>query len=104
MPNYVEVNDEGAALTAAGELSALGPRLDDKSLPDQVVWGDDKFGQAMLEQYSKDNIPWETMQEKPKLGGRLTEIGNATTGAVTEATTQDLLNTVDMEGVQAPEV
>lgn len=104
MASYVEVSDEGGALTAAGQLSSLGIQLDDQSLPPQVVWGDDDFGRTMVEQYSKDNIPWDTMGEKPKLGRRLTEIGDATTGAVTEATTQELLNAVDIDGVHAPEV
>jgi hypothetical protein len=104
MPNYVEVSDEGGALTAAGDLSALGVRLNDQSLPPEVVWGDDEFGQTMREQYEKDSVPEDTLDEKPKLGRRLTEIGDATTGAVSLATTQELLNAIDIDGVHAPEV
>jgi hypothetical protein len=104
MPNYVEISDEGAALTAAGELSALGLRLNDQSVPPEPVWGDDEFGQTMREQYEKDNVPADTMDEKPVLSERLTEIGGGTTSAVTLAVTQELLNQVDIDEVHAPEV
>jgi hypothetical protein len=104
MPNYVEISDEGAALTAAGELSALGMRLNDQSAPPEPVWGDDEFGRTMLEQYEKDNVPTDTIAEKPTLSRRLTEIGDGTTSAVALATTQELLNQVDIDGVHAPEI
>jgi hypothetical protein len=103
MPRFVAVNDEGAANSAASLLSSLGSELDDQSQPPEVDWGDDRFGHAMLEAYNDKNLPQDTLGEKPKLGRRLTEVSDATTRAVTDFTTQDLLNTVDINGVQAPE-
>jgi hypothetical protein len=104
MVDYVEISDEGAAMSAAGQLSELGGRLDDQNPPPQVVWGDDRFGTTMLESYNKENIPWETLGEKPKLGRALTRLGDRTTAALTEASNQELLNAVDISEVQAPDV
>lgn len=104
MPNYVEVNDEGAARSSASQLSSLGQRLDDKSLPPEVVWGDDEFGQTMREAYQQGDIPTEALDAKPGLGEELNQLGEATIAAVTELTTQELTNAVDIDNIQPPTV
>lgn len=104
MGSYVEVNDEGAAIAAASELSSIGGRLDDQSVPPQVEWGDDRFGRAMIQRYNHGDLPAKAMDEKHILGRRLTKLGDATTRAVNEITIQDALNTADLSRVQVPEV
>ena len=103
MPRFVAVNDEGGAISAASLLSSLGSELDDQSQPPEVVWGDDQYGRIMQDAYNDRNLPQNTIDEKPKLGRRFTEVSDATTRAVTDFTTQDLLNAVDIDGVQPPE-
>lgn len=104
MSNYLEISDEGAATSSAGQLAELGSRLNDASTPPAVEWGDDDFGNRMRTQYYEKNIVIDALTEKGTLGGRLGELGNGTVAAVTEASNQELVNVLDLNKVQTPEV
>lgn len=109
MVSHVELNDEGAARTAARQLTSRGDQLNDGAWAPFVDFGDDRMGDTMREQYfasvgNGSSLPVECMTAKKELGERLGEIGEATTEALAELDTQERVNAGDIDRVLPPDV
>lgn len=106
MASYVGVSDEGAARAAAARLVELGERLGTGHRPpveygDTEVWGDDRYGQAMLQNYPAETVE-ACVSQRQQVSARMSEIGDGVVGALREATGQDRVNAGEIDGVVPP--
>ncbi len=97
MSDFIELSDAATAETAASLLMALGEQLNDGASPPSVNWGDDSFGEAMLEAYNQpgeDGQPVHVscLAEKATLGNDLSQVGENVSKAVGELTGQEADN------------